>query len=123
MQIIKTVGIDGHQWMKMPEGQKYGYVAGYVVGFAAGRFEASTPPSLSQSPGEWLFSVLSVTKDFERLIKEIDEFYSIIANRGIYLLFALPIVIESIKAIVSDDKYQEWLENARKKSLRVRSKI
>lgn len=124
MQIIKTVGIDGYDWRKMPEGQKYGYVAGFETGYGAGRFEKSTLPSITHvSPGEWIFGVFDTTKDFEKLIQRLDEFYCVDVNKGIYLIFALPIVMQGLKGVVSDKTYEGYLENAKRKSLMVRAKV
>ena len=108
---------DGYSWRKMHETQKYGYITGYVRGFEEGVVAAWTAAT---GETRWPFDIFAERIPYDELVEAVDGFYSDYANRGVYLSFALPIIISRISGYISDEEAEERIQTARRSSLKIR---
>lgn len=110
-------GVDGYFWRKTPKVERLGYIMGYARGFEEGTVVAwFAATGDTQLP----FDVLLPGIDYEELTEAVDEFYSDYANRGIYLTFALPIIICRIGGYIPDEEAKKKIQKARRTSSRAR---
>jgi len=109
--------VDGYFWRKMPEAQRYGYIMGYTKGFEEGTIATWR---VATGRNQWPFEIPISRIPWEELVEAVDEFYSDYANRGVYLSFALPIIISRISGYISDEEAEEKIQTARRSSLKIR---
>jgi len=115
-----VMGVDGYLWRKMPEVQKYGYITGYEMGFRVGVGETWVVATGETDTDQWPFDMSPVAASYEELTEAVDGFYSNYANRGIFLSFALPIIIGRIEGYISDKEAEEKIEESRRASSEIR---
>lgn len=71
---------------------------------------------------QWPFEGSILRIPYEELLEAVDEFYSDYANRAVCLTMALPIIISRIEGYISDEEAKGRIQEARKRSLKIREK-